>query len=128
MSKLSEYLKLIPGGVKNISKVLEGLLNDVSLATLPENKRAEIVKRRAICSECPFMSENAKTSPEYRLITGSEGYKTARTDNHCTMCGCPIKTRTASLEANCGIEKYNISHPNSPLELKWEKYNESGKS
>ena len=115
MSKLTEYLSLIPDGVKNLSGVVDGIRNDIKLknGTLPQDQEDEIVRRRLICATCPFMSANA-------VKAGT--YSTSRKDEHCTMCGCPTDTKTASLLANCGIETYNIKNPNNKLPLKWEKY------
>lgn len=115
MSKLSEYLNLIPGGLKNMNALVDGLKNELKmeLGTIPDDEQDEIVRRRLICSTCPFMSKNAVKAGIYQ---------TKRTDEHCIHCGCPIKTRTASLLANCGIEAYNIKNPSQPMELKWETY------
>jgi hypothetical protein len=123
MSKWSEYLRLLPEGLKNIPSIIEGVLNDVNLeyGSLDEDKREEIVRRRIICKGCPFMSENAKTSPEYKELTGSN-YHTDRDDEHCTFCGCPIDTRTAALSKPCGINSWNRNHKDKPLTLKWEPY------
>lgn len=114
MSKLAEYLALIPKGFKNIDKVLEGIVNQVKLefGTLPQEEQEIIMGRRAICASCPFMSLNAKKLGFYT---------TDREDEHCTQCGCPIGTRTASLESNCGLETYNEANPETKLPLKWEK-------
>lgn len=114
MSKLGEYLKLIPRGIANIEKVVEGHINNVLLeyGSLPEAEREEIIKRRVICAGCPYMSVNAK----------EKGYKSERVDEHCTMCGCPIEPKTASLDSNCGIEHYNKKNPNNRLPLKWTKF------
>lgn len=114
MSKLTEYLKLIPKGIKNIPQIIEGLSNQIKMeiGTIPKEDEDEIIRRRLICSQCPFLSVNAL---EAKL------YTTDRTDAHCTHCGCPIATRTASLEANCGIEDYNLNNPKTPIPLKWEK-------
>lgn len=114
MSKLLEYIKLIPRGIKNLDKVVEGLTNQVriELGTIPQDDLEIIVGRRLICGECPYLSTNA-------VKLGL--YTTDRTDEHCTHCGCPISTRTASLDSDCGIEVYNKDNPDSPLKLKWEK-------
>lgn len=115
MSFITEYLKLIPKGIKNFDKVFEGFKNQVKieLGTIPEEDLTVITARRIICSTCPFLSTNA---------TKLGIYKTDRTDEHCIHCGCPIKTRTASLESNCGIETYNELNPEvPPLQLKWTK-------
>lgn len=115
MSKLTEYLKLLPAGAKNIGAVVEGLRNSIKLeyGTIPQEHEDEIIRRRLICSECPFMSVNA-------VKAGT--YTTKRNDEHCSLCGCPIKTKTSSLQANCGIETYNKNNPNNQLPLKWVAY------
>lgn len=114
MSKLTEYLKLIPSGVKNLPQIVEALTNQVKieLGTIPQEDLETIVGRRAICKTCPFMSKNA-------VHMGI--YTTSREDEHCIHCGCPISTRTASLDTNCGIEEYNQENPETPLTLKWHK-------
>lgn len=121
MSKLTEYLSLIAKGIENPAEVAQGWINLVreELGTLPEDQLEEVVRRRLICKECPFMSENAA-----RLVA----YKTKRTDSHCTLCSCPIKTKTASMISVCGAKSYNESHPkNEPLPVRWKDY-ESNKS
>lgn len=112
MSKLTEYIKLLPKGIKNLPKIIEGLRNQakIELGTLPEDELEVIIGRRLICSTCPFNSVNA---------TKAGVYASSRDDVHCTMCGCPIDVKTASLLANCGIEDYNLKNKNNPLPLKW---------
>lgn len=115
MSILSEYIKLLPKGIANIDKVIEGIRNNIKLeaGTLSEEDEDVIVGRRLICSTCPFMSKNAEEAG---------WYSSDRKEEHCTGCGCPISIRTASLESNCGIEDYNNKYPQSPtLTLKWTK-------
>ena len=114
MSKISEYLKLIPKGIKNLDKIVDGFKNQVKMEfnTLPEDEVEVIVGRRLICSQCPFNSLNAKNTG---LYTGD------RTDEHCIHCGCPISIRTASLDANCGLEYFNDKNPDNQIPLKWEK-------
>lgn len=77
---------------------------------LPEDEQAEIARRRFICASCPFNSSNAVTT----------GYKTDRFDEHCIMCGCTITRKTASLEANCGIDCCNAT-PITPCTCKDKK-------
>ena len=122
MSKLQEYLNLIPKGIKNIDKVIEGNINAVKLewGHLPQNEQDEIIRRRIICSSCPFNSTNAKTSEEYKELYG-EHYETERTDLHCSHCGCPISTKSSSLNSDCGITSWNEKHIHQQ-ELKWTKY------
>ena len=114
MGKLAEYIKLLPEGIKNLSKVIEGIKNQVKmeLGTISEEDLEIITGRRLICSTCPFNSKNAVAKGFYR---------TDREDEHCIHCGCPLDTRTVSLESNCGIEKYNELNPKTPLALKWKK-------
>lgn len=122
MNKYLEYLKLVPRGLKNIEQVVEGVMNDIKInnGALTEEQQNEVLKRRLICKYCPFMSENAKTSQEYFELF-NQHYVTHRSDEHCSMCGCPISTRTASLSSNCGLEHYNNTHENK-IELKWKTF------
>lgn len=124
MSKLSEYMSLLPRGLKNPGKVIEGIANEIKLqhGKLSENEQNEILRRRAICEGCPFMSENAPTSEEYFKMTGTH-YETKRTDKHCSSCGCPLQTKTASFSTDCGLTVLNEKFPNKAIPLKWFKYN-----
>lgn len=128
MSKFTEYLKLIPRGLPNAGQILESIVKDVQmkLGRLPEEQQKEIIRRRLICQTCPFMSKNAKTSLEYRLLTGAN-YDTDRLDEHCSFCGCELNMRTRALSSNCGIETWNKSNPKNQLPLKWTKFKEDGK-
>jgi hypothetical protein len=99
------------------------------LSFLPEDEQAEIARRRLICANCPFNSDNAI----------KEGYKTSRIDSHCILCGCTISRKTASLSSTCGIDccnaeqktdcdckkknlkEYNVKN-NINLTVKWEAY------
>ncbi len=123
MSKLTELISLLPKGIANADKILEGLLNEVKSihGTLPEDELEEILRRRLICKGCPFLSPNAKTSQEYKELTGNH-YKTKRISEHCSLCGCDKKLKTSSLESNCGIEAWNENNPDKKLELKWTSY------
>lgn len=114
MSKFIEFAKLVPAGLKNLDKIVESYTNQVKMEfnMLNQEDVDIIVGRRLICSQCPFNSINAKESG---LYTGD------RTDFHCIQCGCPIHTKTASLEANCGLEIYNDKNPSNQIPLKWEK-------
>lgn len=123
MSVISEYLKLIPKGLPNSVQIVEAIFTNAQfvLNKLPEDQRNEIIRRRVICAGCPFMSKNAKTSNEYKELTGAN-YKTDRNDDHCAFCGCGINIRTSSLGSVCGIEKWNQDNPDNQIQLKWEKY------
>lgn len=128
MSKFTEYLKLIPKGFPNSKQILESIATDVQmrLGRLPKEQQDEIIRRRVICKMCPFMSTNAKTSFEYKYITG-EHYTTQRNDEHCTFCGCELHMRTRALSSNCGIEAWNKDNPKNQIPLKWTKFKEDGK-
>jgi len=121
MSKFSEYLKLIPKGLSNPSKILEGWWNEYNFENLKEDEIAEIIRRRAICEECPLNSIKAKTSKEYKDLYG-ENYTTDREELHCSICGCPAQAKTASLSTDCGLTEYNNKNPNNKQTLKWIKY------
>jgi hypothetical protein len=120
MSILGEYLRLIPKGMKNFDKVVDGIVNNVKLnnGTLSQDKQEIIAVRRLICHTCPYMSTNAK-----RLGF----YKSDRIEEHCSMCGCELSLKTASLDSNCGIETHNEENPNNQLPLKWIKTNYNDK-
>lgn len=117
--KAAEYIKLIPRAIQNADKIVEGYINHIKLqhGSLPEDEQEEILKRRLICSSCPYNSVQAKTSIEYKELYG-KNYETARTDFHCSHCGCPEETLTASLSKDCGLEFYNQNHANK-IPLRW---------
>lgn len=120
MSKLTEYLNLIPKGLKNPMKILDGIYNEIKLENnlLQEDEVDEILRRRLICQSCPFFSLNAQSSEEYYDIF-KEHYQTDRTDSHCSVCGCNEKLKTSSLDSNCGLD---TDEKTKHLELKWNKY------
>ena len=119
MSKLTEYLNLIPKAFKNPKEVMDGWLNVVRMevGALPEEQIEEILRRRLICGTCPFMSENALNEDIYLKFMGVP-YKSKRKDHHCTLCACPIQGKTANLEAKCGAEYWNQNNSNQ-LEVRW---------
>lgn len=123
MSKFTEYLNLIPKGLKNPLKIIEGISNEIKseFNLLTEEEQNEILRRRLICQQCPFYSLNAKTSKEYLDIFG-EHYKTDRTDTHCSVCTCNEKLKTSSLDSDCGL---NTDEKTKHLELRWTKFNKT---
>lgn len=119
MSKLSEYLSLIPRGIKDVPKILEAVTNQtkMELGVISKEKMDIIVGRRMICATCPYNSKSAVNG--YEIEGKHETYTTDREDEHCIWCGCPINTRTASLDSRCGLEIYNIDN-NRKVPLKWD--------
>lgn len=116
MSKLTEYLALIPKALGNPKEVMDGWLNVIKeeLGTLSPDLQEEVLRRRLICGTCPFMSVNAKEL---------QGYQSKRVDEHCILCACPIKAKTANPDSICGAKYYNETHPKEqPLEVRWTKY------
>ena len=111
-------------GMKDISKVTEGISNSVlnSFNLLDEDKQDIIAERYETCLNCPFNSEKAASSKEYKDLTGKH-YKTERTELHCSLCGCVAKFKVAALSSNCGAELWNAQHPQNPelhVPLKWK--------
>jgi hypothetical protein len=100
----------VPLGLKNPKQVLRGWINDAKFekGNLEPEFIEEIVRRRAICEVCPH---NSKLHPP-----------TERTDEHCTICKCPITKKTACLECNCGLDYWNLNNPDDQKELKWTYY------
>ena len=122
---LNEYLKLIPKGLKNADKVIEGLINETKSLYdgLTEEQHNEIVRRRLICQSCPFYSLNVKNDDsEYQKLYNKK-FEDKRDGKFCGICGCPETIRTSSLSADCGLDDYNLEYPNNIQELKWTKFN-----
>jgi len=90
--------------------------NDFKL--LSNDKQNIIADRMDICINCPYNSRNARKSPEFKELYGAS-YGSERPEFHCSLCGCVLEFKTASLSSNCGIESWNATHPNRKLELKW---------
>ena len=120
MSKLTEYLKLIPKGLGNPTQVLEGWINAYKLDNnqLSDKDIEKIISRRVICETCPLNSINAKTSKEYKELYG-ENYKSSVDYLHCSICSCFISKKTACLTCHCGLEEYNNENPDNFQNLKW---------
>jgi len=110
--ELIKFIKLIPEGVKNIDKVFEGVVNNVKLkhGDLPEDQQEEIVRRRLICSSCPYNTSNMDDQT---------------VKNKCSMCGCGVNIKTSCLTCVCGISSYNAKNPDNQLPLKWTEYEAS---
>ncbi len=128
MSQLTEYIKLLPKAIPNADKIVMSIIKDIQFrrGTLPEDQKAEIVRRRVICEGCPFMSKNAPTSEEYITLTGKH-YETRRNEQHCSLCGCNLLKKTTSFDSNCGIESWNTENPDKQIPLKWTKFETNGK-
>lgn len=124
LNKLTEYLKLVPKGVKNSENIIKGIINNVKFnnGNLTEEEQEEIIKRRIICSNCPFNSTNAPISEEYKDLYNGQKYETERIDLHCAICACNIHWKTAVMDEQCGLQYYNDVNPNRKQELKWKKF------
>lgn len=120
MSKLKEFINLLPKGIKNADGIVEGLVNKVKMEYdfLSDEEVEEITRRRLICQSCPFNSFNAKTSEEYQKAFGKP-YTSDREDLHCSVCTCVIDIKTACLDCQCGIQDEKETEN---LELKWIKF------
>jgi hypothetical protein len=123
MSKLTEYIRLVPKGIPNVGNIIKGIINNVELkyGLLSKDQKDEIIRRRIICYGCPYNDINAKESKEYFDLIGTH-YSSDRSDRHCSFCGCPINIRTSSLECDCGIEAWNSEHSDKNIDLKWKRY------
>lgn len=116
-----DFFDLAGKGLQNFDKIAEGVWNEINHKNLSEGQKEEIKKRTLICAECPFNSENAKTSQEYFDLYG-KNYETSRKDPHCAMCGCLLKLKASSLSSNCGLEIHNGRNPEKKVPLKWSAY------
>lgn len=125
MSKFTEYLNLAIKGIPHSKDILDGIVNHVQLKynKLPEDEKAEIVRRKVICQGCPFYSLNLfKDDTEYQKLYNKKFESTRYGERFCGICGCNEDYKTSSLNANCGLESYNVSHPNNQQPLKWTKF------
>lgn len=88
---------------------MEGIKNHI----FPKKEVEEISRLRLdICNTCEYHSSN------------KENYKSLRSDKHCTICGCPLVTKTKSLGTNCPIDKWGpILDINEEQELLRLKHN-----
>lgn len=122
MNPFADYMKLLKQGVKNADKIIEGISNKTlkEFNLLSNENKTIISDRMDKCLDCPFNSRNAKLSTEYLAIYGKH-YATGREDFHCSLCGCLLELKTASLSSNCGVETWNERNPSKPMELKWHK-------
>jgi len=109
MNKWLEYIKLFPEGAKNPRKVIEGIVNSANFVNLSEEEQDVIIARRILCASCPNMSANKEEAKK-------KGF------DYCTLCSCPIETKTASLSSDCGAKYYNEKHPEDEQLILWEKY------
>lgn len=112
-------MNLLKEALKNLDKIAEGIWTEVKsdMGVLPEEDQEIIAERRLICARCPFNSTNATNDGWYNAGI--------RPDEHCVMCTCNIKAKTACLSCRCGIEAHNKSN-NDNLELKWyEKFRDT---
>lgn len=125
MSKITEYLKMIREGIPHTDQILEGVWNSVKqeFGTLSQEEQEEILKRRLICSECPFLSTNLfKDDSPYKELYNKPFDSKRKEEEFCGICSCPIKFRTSSLSAECGLSVHNEKHPDNIQELKWKQF------
>lgn len=78
--------------MSKLDEILEGWRNHI----IPKAKEKEMIKlisqeRMSICNECPLISTK---------------HSTLRKDVHCTDCGCPLFTKTKSLQSSCPQGKW----------------------
>lgn len=125
MNPFKEYVNMSLQGLKSLDKVLEGMATDTAnrFKLLSDEKKKIISDRMDICFDCPYNSRNAKSSPEYKELTGSN-YNSSRPELHCSLCGCVATFKVSSLSSNCGIEHWNEKNPTKKLPLKWTEVKE----
>lgn len=115
-------------GVKHLDKVLESRWNKQKqeMGILDPAVEKEAERRYAICLSCPYMSENAKSSTEYKALYG-QSYTTTRSadDLHCGICLCPLEYKTMSMESMCGLQEWNNRNPTQYIQPKWMVYTPS---
>lgn len=79
--------------LERLKNIAEGWKNTI----VRDDNVEEIAKARLlICERCPKHSKNAK----------AQGYKSIRTDDHCTECGCPLVSKTRCVSCDCPLKKW----------------------
>lgn len=116
---LKDWITVVKNGLKNGDKVIEALI----IAAKAKNEElsvealAEILKRKEICSTCPFNSKNA---PKHGLKIFDLPFE------HCIFCKCLIGSEEGGkeycLSCQCGISEHNKRHPEQQMQLKWDKF------
>lgn len=126
MNVFREYANLLRKGIENADQVFDGAKGKIlkQFKLLSNDKKEEIIRRMDICSKCPYNSDNATYSDEYKALFGKH-YEHVRFDTHCSLCGCNLELKTASLSSACGIRTHNQANAHNPrliLEEKWIEY------
>lgn len=93
---IKEYWSLIKDNISKWQSILYGFYKDLIFFRLLIEEQNMILDRRDICIDCLSRSFNAK----------KEGYKTKRFDDHCIICKCNIRAKTASEESTCLINMW----------------------
>jgi hypothetical protein len=115
---IKDYTQAVINGINNGDKIIEALIVAAKVKNgsgeITPEELAEILRRKEICAQCPFNSENAKK-------TGL--YNSELTYKHCSFCKCRIgydDSKEYCLSCNCGADAFNKANPHlKPIELKW---------
>ena len=76
----------------NWEHIWEGWRNNIIPPKRIKNYILRTSKERlSVCRECEWHSSKQRT---------------IRIDEHCTVCGCPLKALTKCLSCNCSIEEF----------------------
>lgn len=119
MNSISDYLKLVKAGIQNGDKIISALAvaAQVKNGRISAEALAEILRRKDICSSCPF---NSKNVTDKSLLNPAVTFK-----EYCVHCLCRLggnNSKEYCLKCTCGISEYNKKHPETPMELKWEPF------
>lgn len=93
---IKEYFNLAKDNISRWKSILYGFYKDLIFFRLLREEQNAILNKRDICIDCLSRSYNAKKN----------GYKSKRFDDHCTICKCNIRAKTASDETNCLINMW----------------------
>lgn len=125
VKNIGEYLHAIKAAAQNGDKIIEALRisaaikNKVELrhdVEITDEAIAEIMRRKDICKECPFNSDNAR---KLGIYDSSLPY------TNCIHCSCRIcgdNTKEYCLSCQCGLAIFNQHNPDKAVPLKWEAY------
>lgn len=121
MQKMKDYLKVVKNGIANSDKIIEAMWVSAQIknegSSISEEAIAEIMKRKEICSTCPYNSKNAAAHGMKALDVSFQ---------HCILCTCRIggdDSKEYCLSCQCGISELNRQNPDKPpVPLKWSAF------
>ena len=122
VKNIGDYLHAVKAAVQNKDKIIEALRISAAIKNKVELKHdieitdevvAEIMRRKDICRECPFNSDNAR---KLGIYDSPLPY------TNCIHCSCRIgydNSKEYCASCSCGLSVFNANNPDKAVPLKW---------